>query len=622
MDVPNAIGSSWDALPKAPAPHALGLAFAQSLQTILGDQDPLVLWTAYGLISDLEEGHGCWAVRDLGTRIPQLWRRAYEVAGEETLEMPDAQALGQRLRASPCVDEPGSDAPIIVEQGRLYLRKIYQAERWVATWFQTALARPCRPLPPQVASRLPELFSYSQDLRNDLQCIAAVNAWMAPVSLLAGGPGTGKTYTVVNYLALAVLASPTPPKILLLAPTGKAATRLAESVLGAKRRLELEDTVKAQIPDEGLTLHRALGLGGRGGPKHDRHRPLDADLIVVDESSMVDLVMMAQLLDAVPAHAKLLLVGDAHQLASVQAGTVFGDLCQGARRWQPSEAWTQRIEEAIAGQTQEAVAPALTLGDVRVHLQVSRRYDSEKGIGRLARAILDGDVDSCLALLHDPEETQLDVVLLPEEPSSSVMQAWAPLLGRCREGYASYWAAESPLQRMRATGDFQVLCATRSGHFGVEAANAEMWRNFMGHRARLGDGEGSKRAMTIMMTRNDYGTGLFNGDVGVIDRGSEGGLRAYFEKEGDDEGLFSLSVARIGGYEPAFAMTIHKSQGSEFDRVLVVLGAQGGSGLNRELLYTAITRAKEGVCIVASESVLRGCIAHRVHRRSGLGAKL
>lgn len=612
---------AWAMLPQTPGCHALSLAFSRSLEHLLGQDDPLVLWVAYGLMADLDDGQGCWSTEHAAERVDQHWHRLQAEPGEAQVRWPASSVFLESFADSTAVGEANSDAPLIVDQGQIYLRKMFQAEHWIARSLLDRLSRPLMGLPAAANLALPKLFSYSQGSTEDLQCLAAVNAWAAPVALLAGGPGTGKTYTVVNYLALAILASPEPPRILLLAPTGKAATRLAESVQQAKQRLDLSPDQLAAIPDEGLTLHRALGLGGRGGPHRDRHDPLDADIVVVDETSMVDLVMMAQLLDAVAPQAKLLLVGDAHQLASVQAGAVFGDLCLGSKAWNPTSAWKHAVVSAIEG---EVAAPSVTptLPDVTVHLQESRRYDPKRGIGRLARALLAGDAPGCLELLRDPDETQVQWIQIPEDAVYDARRLWVPLLARCREGYATYWQAQGGAARLAACGHFQVLCAARGGILGVQEANARIWAEFLDARRSLGESDASLRAMTIMMNRNDYATGLFNGDVGVIERGSDQGLRAYFDKQGRGEEPLSLSVARIGGYDPAFAMTIHKSQGSEFDQVMILLGDQPGPGLTRELLYTAVTRAKQGLCIVASPSVIISCAQQVVSRRSGLQARL
>lgn len=615
--------ASFEGLGQAPSHHPLALAFARSLAALLDENDPVILWIAYGLMVDLQEGQSCWSLGQSGLRIASLWKRAQGESCAQELQVLELETIAQRCKAGRAIGDPQSDAPLILDGTRIYLRKIYQAECFIAAWVKARLEAPSQDLPSSAAKSLPTLFQYSSSLSDDLQCIAAVNAWMAPFAILAGGPGTGKTYTVVNYLALCVLASAQAPKVLLLAPTGKAAARLAESVLKAKNNLKLPESVLSHIPEQGMTLHRALGLARRDGPIHHRGRPLDADIVVVDESSMVDLVMMAQLLDAVAPQTKLLLVGDANQLASVDAGAVFADLCQGQSQWTPSSDWKDAVLAGIEARPGQRAMTSPSLSDLRVHLRVSRRYDAQAGIGLLAEALLAGDVDACVQALRDPEQTQLEWVELNTDavhPSASA--AWAQLLPRCASGYHAYWKASTPRGRLSAKGQFQVLCATRGGHYGVESGNAELWRSFSAKQGARDVAGSSLRGMAIMMTRNDYATGLFNGDVGVILAGAQGGTFAYFEKDAGQEDLCALSLARIGAYDPAFAMTIHKSQGSEYDHVMVVLGDQPSPGLNRELLYTAVTRAKKSVCIVASASVLSASIRNRVQRASGLGERL
>lgn len=615
--------ASFVELGLAPGHHPLALAFARSLFGLLSEEDPLVWWIGYGLMVDLQDGQSCWTLAHAGPRIQQLWLRAMGEECQQGLEAVDASQIAERCAASSAVGGPDGPLPIILDGTRLYLRKVYQAEVFVAAWVKARIGGEVKGLDPSAAAALPKLFRFSDALDEDLQCLAAVNAWMAPFAMLAGGPGTGKTYTVVNYLALCVMASAAPPKVMLLAPTGKAAARLAESVLKAKAALELPASVLDHIPEQGLTLHRALGLAKRDGPTHHRSRPLDADIIVVDETSMVDLIMMAQLLDAVPDQAKLLLVGDANQLASVSAGAVFGDLCQGQTRWLPSDGWKAALTQAIAGHAPAPPAIAPTLADLRVHLRHSRRYDPHQGIGPFARALLAGDVDLCMQAIEDPAQSEIQWVELDASESIELPGVvWNRLLPTCIDGYEDYRKARTPHARIAAKSNFQVLCASRNGPYGVEAANAELWRALSAQDRRRDPQRSSLRGMAIMMTRNDYATGLFNGDVGVIEAGSEGGTFAFFEKEASQGQLHALSLARIGSYEPAFAITIHKSQGSEYDRVFVVLGDTPSPLLNRELLYTAVTRAKQSVCIVATKQVLTACIQNRVHRKTGLRQRL
>lgn len=601
--------------------HALAWAFAQAVGRVCKEQDPRILLAAYGLFSDLEDGHGCWEVSEISRRIQSILQRDLGEDEEVKFIGPSAEQWRELLAASACVDAPGGDAPLLLDNERLYLRKMYQAEAWVAEYVSRALQREPRILDPKGIATLEELFAGSATLDQDLQCIGAVNAWASPFAILAGGPGTGKTYSVVNYLAIAVLCSVEPPSILLLAPTGKAAMRLAESVRAAKGRLSLSPEQLALIPDQASTIHRALGLGGHASALRDRSHPLEADLVVVDESSMVDLVMMAQLMDALSPEARLLLVGDAHQLASVDAGAVFGDLCLGHREWTPASAWKRGIESCIRGDAAPTL-PAPTPQDVSVHLQVSRRFDPTRGIGQLARKILTGDEEGCLELLRDPSQEELRWLELDEASAGSSHDPWRAWISECAKGYHDHWKANSPKERLLAGHRFQVLCATKNGPLGVHATNQALWRHAWPSRQQLGERGDSRRAMSIMMTRNDPATGLSNGDVGIIDRDDDGKLRAYFESSGTEDGMRSLSLARLGVYEPAFAMSIHKSQGSEYDKVLIVLPPGASGGLSRELLYTALTRSKKQAWILAGESAIRSCVRRRVHRRSGLAQRL
>lgn len=528
--------------------------------------------------------------------------------------------------------------PLVLDaDGRLYLRRYWAHEtRLVQAILARAGAADLAADGDALRAGLAALFG--DDARPtaaglDAQCVAAWVAARRPLTVISGGPGTGKTTTVVRIAALlarqAMAEGAPPPHIALLAPTGKAAARLAEAVAAAGARLDLDDAVRAALPTEARTLHRALGLRDGGGHgTHGPANPLRADVVVVDEASMVDLVLMRRLIDAVRPDARLILLGDQDQLASVDAGAVLGDLCGGDRARAAQARQADRCAAFLSGAADASGAPSATaapaaasaaspMAGAVVLLTVSHRFGPDSGIGRLARAINAGDADGALALLDDPRVADVE---REESAVAGPRRALAaPLLDAVHHGYGPVVGAEGPEEQLDALGAFRVLCAHRHGPFGVETLNARIVDALAAAAAGIDPTAALPRA--ILVTRNDPDIGLYNGDVGVIapappDRRP----RAYFRAS--DGRLRDVSPARLPPFETAFALSIHKAQGSEFDRVAIVLPDAPSPLLTRELLYTAVTRARRRVTVYAAADMLRLAIERRERRSSGLRPRL
>jgi exodeoxyribonuclease V alpha subunit len=428
--------------------------------------------------------------------------------------------------------------------------------------------------------------------------------------VISGGPGTGKTSTVVKILALlveqALARAPAAtvrraaelPRMLLLAPTGKAAARLSEAIKRAKGALQATAEVRAAIPDEASTIHRALGtIGGHAQRfRHHRDAPLAADVIVVDEASMVDLALMARLLEAVPAGARVILLGDKDQLASVEAGAVLGDICGAG------------LDRSATG----AIAASIAL------LTRSYRYGADSGIGKLAAAINHAQPERALELLRDPDIRDVSLVdyapggALPVELYSAAVAGFRPLL-----------EASDAAAKLRALDRFAVLCAHRRGPHGQLAINRAIEAGLR-EAGLVPAGSERYAGRPVIVTQNDYQARLFNGEVGVllrdpqaaVDGNAAGRLVAQFTAP--DGGLRSIPAARLPPHESAYALSVHKSQGSEFDEVAVVLPPDASPVLSRELLYTAVTRARERVTVYGSAQIVTLCVERTVRRASGL----
>jgi len=488
------------------------------------------------------------------------------------------------LSASPLVavgPEARPARPLVLQAGRrLYLARYFGYQQRLAEALLERAAAPVEDLDADLLSRgLERLFGPTGgvDPQAD-QRRAARLALEHRLAVICGGPGTGKTTIVVKLIELlqeqARLADRPAPRVQLLAPTGKAAARLAE-------------VVGADAAARAATIHRALEPDFFSPTRFRRHagRPLAADVVVVDEASMVDLALMAKLVEAVPERARLILLGDRDQLASVEAGAILADICPPAQQ--------RPAAGAMAG-------CVLELGH-------SFRFGADSGIGRLARAIGAGEAEVALELLRGESAAEVDWV----EPDDShrLGELLTPLV---REGYGPALAGDGPDRQLVAFDAFRVLCALRAGPAGVEGLNALV------ERALRAEGLFPDRVWypgrPVMVTRNDYGLGLFNGDVGMaLPAGPGAGLQVYFP--GRER---PVAPARLPPCETVFALTAHKSQGSEFDQVLVVLPPRPAPVLTRELLYTAVTRARRRLTLVGSEAVLRAAIASPVQRASGL----
>jgi exodeoxyribonuclease V alpha subunit len=552
-----------------------------------------------------------WSERpamDSPTQTPMEW------LGALTLD-----TLRAHLSAAPSVAtappedralDSGTATPLVLQDNALYLRRYWANERLIEQALEARLAEPL-PTLPGLAERLDGLFPRT-GRGPDWQRIAGALATRSRFTLITGGPGTGKTRTVLRVLGLLQAermdAHPEAPlRIRLAAPTGKAAARLGESISGEVDALPLPAAVRDAIPRSVSTLHRLLGpRPGSRRFRHDRDNPLHADLVVVDEASMIDQELTARLFDALRPETRLVLLGDKDQLASVEAGAVLGELCAGTEQphYRPETvAWVKTHSGDDIGDWQ---ADGSLLQQQIVRLRDSRRFGADSGIGALAEAVRQGASARANALL-DGDATDIARLVLEGADDTSIAEA------ACA-GYASYL---DELQATRPAGDdrdateqwarrvlaafsrFQVLATVRHGPLGVSGLN-ERIAAALHQTGRIDRAGGWFEGRPVMITRNDYELGLMNGDVGLclmtrLPGESEARLRVAFEWP--DHHIRLVLPSRLDAVESVFAMTVHKSQGSEFDHVLVVLPEGGPARARPELLYTAVTRARTGAVI-------------------------
>ncbi len=594
--------------------------FARAMGRIAGESRPEVLLATALVSRSVSNGHVCLDLRRAANTAPV--DDAGTLLASEA--WPEFDLWCAALRSSPLIGGPTDVTPLVLDGvDRVYLRRYWEHQAQLAAAIQVrAVETDAPPDRAWVGATLDRLFP-PQPRRVgqlDWQRMAALMALQRRFLVISGGPGTGKTFTVVKILALliehALHTGQRPPHITLVAPTGKAAARLAESIRRTKPTLQCSETIAQAIPDEAATIHRCLGpIGGSSTRfRHDADNPLVTDVLLVDEASMVDLALMARLLAAVPQHARVLLLGDEDQLASVEAGAVLGDICNSGA----SRRYSRPLVESVAALTGDRLplaadaSQATGIWDCIVQLTRSYRYDATSGIGSLARAINAGDSDAALAILTSG--THSDVALVAPAADGRL---GAALHDDVLRGFAPYLRAGKPAEQLRAFEQLRVLCAHRRGWAGVEWVNRQIEAALVA-AGLIRDGGHPYVGQPVMVTRNDYQLGLFNGDVGLIVRDPEqaDALVAFFIAPDGTQRM--LSPSRLPPHETVFAMSVHKSQGSEFDEVAVLLPEQVSPVVSRELLYTAVTRARRSVTIHSSREVVAHAITHRIERASGL----
>lgn len=576
---------------------------------MVADENPAVMLAAALLSKDAGEGHVCLPLSRLVSEenMPPVLQACFALLGEGV-------AWQSLLLHSPAVSSGESQTPLILIGERLYLNRLWRNELTVARFFsETNAPLPCDEV--QLRQTLDALFTSGEAI--DWQKVAAAVALTRRISVISGGPGTGKTTTVAKLLAALIqLSGDHKCRIRLAAPTGKAAARLTESLGGALQQLPLTESQLALFPNEASTLHRLLGAQpGSQRLRYHAGNPLHLDVLVVDEASMIDLTMMSRLIEALPPHARVIFLGDRDQLASVEAGAVLGDICTYA-----SQGYTTgRAEELsrLTGCTLEGDNNPLAgaLRDSLCLLQKSYRFGSDSGIGQLASAVNRGDRHNTRTVF---DGSFSDI----EKKSLQTGEEYQTMLDDALQGYQHFLThvqqKNAPEQVIAAFGEYQLLCALREGPFGVSGLNDRLEQLLVQKRkiTRLAHSRWYE-GRPVMISRNDSALGLFNGDIGIaLDRGQ--GLRVWFMMP--DGNVKSVQPSRLPEHDTAWAMTVHKSQGSEFNHAALILPTQLSPVITRELIYTAITRARQRLSLYTDERVLVQAIATRTERRSGLSA--
>lgn len=640
--------------------RSLDLALAKFIQQQVPDSPPEVL-LACALVSESNgHGHTCFDLQQALLQPNNLLSSTTQSASSNSrqqlvklLKQLDLQHWLEQLQASPAISnqlesaQPNNHSPLVLagqpERPLLYLRRYWHYEQQIHQAIQQRLQQP-KQLPLAATKRLVQaLFTTAApNGANDWQKIACLLAARSNFAIITGGPGTGKTTTVIKLLALLQglrQADNLPPlSISLAAPTGKAAARLSESISGSIARLELPaelEPVRANIPHQVTTLHRLLG--SRPQSRHFVHNaanPIPSDLVVIDEASMMDIEMMSCLLAALPATAGLILLGDKDQLASVEAGSVLGDLCQNAEAAgynQETSNWLAQIaDEQLADNYLSNTGSALQ--QATAMLRHSYRFSAHPGIGELATLVNSGkanlkQLQQCF--ISHPQSLQQITLGYNQKLANLDLE---PLKQLAVQGYAAYlrclnqqapqnnteleqlnlWAK----QVFAAHNSFQLLTAVRQGDFGVEGLNQSITAALQRAGLLAKDIGSWYHGRPLLVTRNDYSLELMNGDIGICMQWPDGELRVAFPV-GDN--IRWILPSRLQEVETVFAMTVHKSQGSEFTHTALVLPEHSSPVLTKELIYTGITRSKAVFTLIHSrDSTLQQALASKVERASGL----
>ncbi len=529
----------------------------------------------------VQKGHSCFD-------IEIFIENERKVFLEKGVEIPAFEVWKDACEKSRLVGVPGEKLPLVFDGKRIYLYRYWRYETNIASSITERSFLPEKNVDESILDKLNLIFPADENGEN-LQREGALKALKKYFSIISGGPGTGKTTTVANIIALFIESFPD-VRIALAAPTGKAAARMNESIKGSILRLRenfSKDVAEAVSSISGITIHRLLGSKPDSIDfRHDKYNQLDYDLIVIDEASMISLSLFSRFLDAVPLDSTIILLGDKDQLASVEAGSILAD-----------------ITGCVSDESSD-------FNSCVTVLKKSYRFDSVKGIGNLSRAVNNLESPERIFKLFASDENsgiEFKDIFSERDLEDFVKE-------RCICGYRDFIEEKDVAEALKKINKFRFLCSLRKGYAGVENVNTLVER-FLKEAGLLNPTALNYENRLVMVTENDYSLGLFNGDVGILRKDETGEIRAFFESS---NGIRTISTSMLPSVETVFAMTVHKSQGSEFDEAVFILPFEENPVVTAELVYTAVTRAKKKAVVAGRKDIFTLSVSRKVRRSSGL----
>ena len=586
----------------------IDIFFADFIQRISEKEDILLFLTLAFLSKETTAGHICLDLSEYAAK--------QVIDKDKSMVFPAFAEWQKKLMAVSAIGSPGDFKPVILDKrGRLYLYRYWQYETCLAEDL-TRRAKKSHELPDKkfISEKINLFFPGSEDKGPDMQRTAAITALLKNLCIICGGPGTGKTTTVAKILALMLECSQKELKIALAAPTGKAADRLQKAIASSKSELPCSEKIISCIPKTASTLHRLLGtIANTSSFRYNKDNLLPYDIIVIDEASMIDLPLLSKTLSAASAETRIILIGDKDQLASVESGAALGDICtdEAVKKFSSgfSKLFQKIVGMEIVSSQKETGLPVLS--DCIVELNKNYRFEAGSNIFKLSSAINKGNIRETLAAL---EEAGGDISHIQTSFQTHIKTHLSNII---TNNFLPFIKAPSCAIALQLLDHFRILCALRKGPFGTMRINSVIEKklvemNYIDPASRFYHGQ------PIMITQNDYSLKLFNGDTGIIfnNPDKKGETKAYFQE--NDNTIRSFHTSALPAHATVYAMTIHKSQGSEFDNVMLVLPEKESPVLTRELLYTAVTRTKEKIQIVGSEKIISYAVSQNIERRSGL----
>ncbi len=596
----------------------IDLHFANFITSFEKREDPDIYLAAALVSRSTGSGDGC-------LDLPAVTQKPIVFGQNKKNELrpPVLSRWVKALKQSRTVGKPGEIRPMILDsKNRLYLYRYWDYEQRLSTVIKDRLKKDIDDMDLSVlADGLNRLFPEDENNSFQWQKVAAVMAAMKRFCVITGGPGTGKTFTMAKILTLLLELAPGKMiDILLAAPTGKAAARIGESIKAAKKTLNCSGNVIEAIPSEAYTIHRMLkSIPGSPYFYYNAENQLPADVVVVDEVSMADLALTVKLFEAVKSDARIILIGDRDQLASVETGSVLADICAGEHVEVFSTSFCQRFKDITRQEidvSKKSLKDRPGLYDHMVVLKKSYRFADTGGIGECSRAVNQGEIDKALYFLKNrPDQISWKKVSGPDDILRFLPETVI-------KGYSEYLSASDPLMALALFNRFKILCAVKFGAMGVNEINRlteeTLIKNGLIEPPHLSTFPWY-RGRPVLITRNDYRLDLFNGDIGIALPApglNSNDLHVYFA--GVSGQIRRFHPHRLPEHETAFAMTVHKSQGSEFDTILFIFPDQDYPVLTRELLYTGMTRARRHISIWGSEKIIERAISRCIERTSGL----